>query len=138
MSSLPLLFETKVCVECKAHQPLNAFPHNARGEGYQLKCRTCQPRYRRGGRPELAKRRAWQRKNPEKRVAHKAVEYAIARGDLVRPKICETCGASGRIEADHRDYSNFLNVQWLCCGCHRVLARQRSPGGRRATVWKLA
>ncbi len=117
MSSLPLLFETKVCVGCEVHQPLNAFPRNARGGGYQLKCRTCQPRYRQGGKPERAAKRLWQRANKEKRIAHKAVEWAIERGELTK-KPCEYCGTTEKIHAHHDNYARLLNVMWLCAKHH--------------------
>lgn len=59
----------------------------------------------------------WNQKYPEKRYAHKAVEYAIKRGDLAR-KSCEVCGDE-RSHAHHDDYSKPLEVMWLCQPHHR-------------------
>jgi hypothetical protein len=63
---------------------------------------------------------------PEKYEARTAVAAALNRGDLVRPKICETCHGPGQpyadgrapIQAHHPDYSQPLDVEWLCRDCH--------------------
>lgn len=62
------------------------------------------------------KNKAWQDKHPEKRAAHKAVEYALKRGGLVKAT-CEVCAAE-RVEAHHIDYSKPLEVRWLCRSHH--------------------
>lgn len=58
----------------------------------------------------------WQVKNPEKRAAHKAVEWALKRGALVRG-CCVRCGAE-KAQAHHDDYSKPLEVMWLCRARH--------------------
>jgi len=57
--------------------------------------------------------------------AHNLVDKAVARGLLVRPDACETCGTSGEfkdgrsaIQAHHDDYNRPLSVRWLCQPCH--------------------
>lgn len=58
--------------------------------------------------------------DPEKRARHKARAWArkaIKRGHLVRQP-CEVCG-DARVEAHHDDYSQPLNVRWLCPSHHR-------------------
>ena len=70
--------------------------------------------------------RNWQKRNPEKRKAHRAVERALKTSKLVRPDVCEECGrydgwngqSLPRIEAHHLDYSKPLEVEWLCKECH--------------------
>lgn len=60
-----------------------------------------------------------------------AVERAVKRGQLVRPSVCEECGATPkRIEAAHYDYraENHLRIRWLCVSCHRKWDR---GAGRR-------
>lgn len=52
-------------------------------------------------------------------AAQQRVYYAVKDGRLVRPSACENCGAEGRIEAAHSDYSRPLDVRWLCRRCHR-------------------
>lgn len=58
------------------------------------------------------------RRDPIKIKARYLVERAVKNGDLVRTP-CEVCGAVGRIEAHHTDYSKPLQVQWLCPKHHR-------------------
>lgn len=67
-----------------------------------------------------------------KQQARIAVYLAIKSGRLMRPSTCDLCGrhkddpalirAKGNraqaIEADHLDYREPLNIQWLCSDCH--------------------
>lgn len=55
--------------------------------------------------------------SPARRRAYILVQSAMARGDLVR-RPCEICGKGG--EAHHDDYSEPLNVRWLCRSHHRL------------------
>lgn len=64
----------------------------------------------------------WREQNREKANAWSAVGNALIRGDLVKPTCCETCGVCNmRIHAHHEDYSQPLQVQWLCHECHMNL-----------------
>jgi len=54
----------------------------------------------------------WRRQNPEKYLAHVAVQRALASGDLERQS-CEICG-NPKVDAHHSDYDNPLDVRWLC------------------------
>ena len=56
--------------------------------------------------------RAWAKRNPEKRLAHSRVAHALENGSLVR-RPCEVCGVENS-HAHHEDYSNALEVRWLC------------------------
>lgn len=59
--------------------------------------------------------------------ARRAVRAAIKSGVLVRPDTCEKCGqiparrvdGYSQIQAHHPDYDKPLDVEWLCCKCHR-------------------
>jgi hypothetical protein len=62
----------------------------------------------------LRKTRAWRKRNPEKAKAHWTVENNLRAGKIVKPTTCSKCGAEGRIEAHHEDYSKPLEVVWLC------------------------
>lgn len=73
--------------------------------------------------------RTWRKRHPEKYEAHRLVNGALRRGDLVRPAICEACGrydgwngeplpGRGVIEAHHRDYTKPFDIEWLCRLCH--------------------
>ena len=76
-------------------------------------CRPCEKeRISRVPRAQINKsKREWDRRNSEKRAAHKAVELALLRGALTRLG-CEKCGE--RAHAHHDDYSKPLLVRWLC------------------------
>lgn len=69
--------------------------------------------------PEVRARRNEQMKAYAKRpdLAHKhharrAVRRAIERGELTRHQ-CEVCGST-KVDAHHDDYTQPLNVRWLC------------------------
>jgi hypothetical protein len=64
-------------------------------------------------------RRRFRREHPDKARAHNALNKAVQEGRLQRPAACQWCGAGGRIEGSHRDYSRPLEVLWLCVSCHR-------------------
>ena len=59
----------------------------------------------------------WRANHPEKRIAHQAVQTAIRNGSL-KKQPCEVCGTEVRIHAHHDDYTNVLNVNWLCHSHH--------------------
>lgn len=61
---------------------------------------------------------------PEVHAAHDAVETALRNGSLVRQP-CELCGAE-RVDAHHDDYSQPLQVRWLCRGHHLAHHRAKS------------
>ena len=61
--------------------------------------------------------RRYQQKFPEKRRAHKAVEWALLNGKLKREP-CGECGVQNA-HAHHADYSRPLEVRWLCPRCHK-------------------
>jgi len=125
----------KVCFKCSRLLPLPEFyRHPQMVDGHLNKCRDCArrdvQRHRELHREEL---RAWGRlryqngKQPPRRrrdrlEVKRQVEYAIKRGDLVKPTTCSACGyratAARQIHAHHPDYSKPLEVVWLCQPCH--------------------
>lgn len=58
----------------------------------------------------------YEKRNPEKVKARKAVDRAVRRGKLERLP-CEVCGDEA--QAHHDDYSKPLDVRWLCFRHHR-------------------
>jgi excisionase family DNA binding protein len=44
---------------------------------------------------------------------------ALCNGVLLRAGSCQECGAEGKIDGHHDDYSQPLEVRWLCHTCHR-------------------
>jgi hypothetical protein len=71
-----------------------------------------------------AKNRDYQKKNPQKRAAHKALEKALRLGEIIRAP-CIVCG-NPRAEGHHEDYARQLDVTWLCRTHH--LARHKETG----------
>jgi hypothetical protein len=72
----------------------------------------------------IAAQKRWDANNSERRkVIDKAkniVRRAIQSGRLVRPTVCEECGATNVMtEGAHADYQQPLLVRWLCRPCHR-------------------
>lgn len=90
----------------------------------------------------LASKKKWRRRNPraateektrrrkrhpEKNAAYRCVERAVLRGKLSKPAACPRCGREcepQRMHAHHEDYSQPLNVEWMCFACHRDLHRE--------------
>ena len=68
-------------------------------------------------------KKEWRERNPEKRIAHHAVENAVRNGTLVKQR-CAVCGAPGT-QAHHPDYSRPLDVIWLCPEHHGMANRER-------------
>jgi hypothetical protein len=61
----------------------------------------------------------YRKRHRDRDLAHKAVQTAIARGKLERG-LCEVCGEPNA-HAHHDDYSQRLNVRWLCKVHHETL-----------------
>jgi hypothetical protein len=64
------------------------------------------------------------------RYAHQILYRAIDRGEVVRADKCERCGGGEYVEGHHADYSEPLEVEWLCFPCHR----QHHVGERQAAA----
>jgi len=66
----------------------------------------------------------WERKkrslenNPIRLAAMKIYKYAVRHGKLVRGP-CAVCGTTEGIDGHHTDYTQPLNVVWLCKPHHR-------------------
>jgi hypothetical protein len=65
----------------------------------------------------------WRTNNPVKVTAHQIVSSAIRRGSLI-PCPCERCGCVVNVHAHHEDYTNPLDVIWLCSLCHGARHRE--------------
>ena len=53
-----------------------------------------------------------------KRRATNLINAGLASGRVVKPDRCEACGAEGRVDGHHDDYSDGYSVRWLCRRCH--------------------
>ena len=118
---------TKHCPRCKLTIPLDLF-YISRGKpsSYCKKCVKVKQQewatVNKQRRLELNK--AWASRNRErKQISQRAsniIYKAIAKGLITRLDACEACGKTATIEAAHHDYSQPLNVKWLCQSCHRA------------------
>ena len=132
----------KHCIRCGEAKPLaEFFRKKAARDGRHSYCRPCvaahgRQRYRErverepGYRERLrakskaryeARRGPWHQASADKRRARAAVNDAVRGGHIVPPDGCEECGhdfSEFRREAHHDDYSQPLNVVWLCGRCH--------------------
>jgi len=131
----------KTCKDCETPLPITEFyKHSAMGDGHLNKCKACVKarvtRHRDRNierireydvrRAKTPKRKAhlsrqsqkFRKECPEKYAAHCAVNNAVRDGRLNKPDACERCGAEIKLHGHHEDYSNILDVVWLCPACH--------------------
>jgi len=65
--------------------------------------------------------------NSEKVVARRKVRDALRKGEMKKPNKCSMCMVSGTVsEGHHYDYSEPLNVTWLCSPCHTKLHNEEN------------
>lgn len=131
----------KTCFKCNQTKPLSEFyRHKGMKDGHLGKCKKCatadvrrhrivserpreydRERYRENpARREAAARRGKKlyRAHPEKTRARTALGNALRDGKIQRPDKCEICQTETRLHGHHEDYSEPLNVEWLCPKCH--------------------
>ena len=62
----------------------------------------------------------WYYNNIEKVRAQSKLNWAVEKGEIKRPIICEDCGLEPDepLHGHHQDYSRSLEVIWLCHACH--------------------
>lgn len=83
-----------------------------------------------GQRFGISRQRVDQIVQPLKQAVRSVLAEAVARGTVIRPDNCQTCGKAGKIEGHHPDYSKPLDVMWLCPKCHRAEHREAYRGPR--------
>ena len=130
----------KACSTCGLVKPVSEFyRHVSSRNGLAAQCKACcnarMARWREGNREtsrvhsaasyrRCAQHRAeygrqYRQANREKRAAKSRVDYAVARGLMARPSMCESCGMDGRkLQAHHENYDKPMDVTWLCGPCH--------------------
>ncbi len=139
------------CTKCKLEKPVAQFQARPSRGPTALRswCNECcalelRESYRKDLDFSRARRRHYERANgrspdrkpqsyaldPAKHLAHAAVSRALQKGILVRPVCCERCGATGRVEGHHDDYTRQLDVLWLCTMCHRARHAELKAVGR--------
>lgn len=79
-----------------------------------------------------SRQREYQRREPEKTAARRALREAVEAGLVRRPPACEGCGEARPLHGHHRDYARPLVVVWLCAPCHgKEHARLRSEAASK-------
>lgn len=63
----------------------------------------------------------WQEEHPDRVRACEIISYAVKTGKINKPESCETCHRITRLSAHHKDYSEPLEVVWLCSSCHKLI-----------------
>lgn len=110
----------------------------------ERKCREARQRQETRG-YETTRKRDWRKRNPEatdriRRAGH-AVETAILKGTLVRPKSCSACGTNAAVEAHHhKGYAreHWLDVLWFCASYHPTADLiQRMPPWMRVRLARV-
>jgi alpha-beta hydrolase superfamily lysophospholipase len=128
----------KHCRMCKQTKPLSEFYFKGKVYGYSSRCKVClrsvQNKWREKN-PEYNKEYAADHRirvdpalrprfdAPEKVKARNTVAYAKKIGQLIPSPFCLLCWDVCTVEAHHQDYSNPLEVVWLCSPCHNVVDR---------------
>jgi hypothetical protein len=131
----------KACFKCGETKALSEFyRHKMMADGHLNKCKDCAKmdvrkhrsenesvreydRRRYYENPERRKHasdnaKKWNEKYPERYRAHYAVSNAVRDGRLKKMP-CEVCG-DDQVHAHHEDYSNPLDVVWLCPRHHAL------------------
>lgn len=149
-----VMMKTKCCSKCKIKKKLFEFSKDrSRKDGLYPQCKLCGIKYARqfyqtncagiaekhkkynqtpAGRKSQRKGSKKQReKFPERIEAHNAINHAIAAGKLERPSHCEDCRKKRFTDGHHESYEeiHWLDVNWLCIGCHKKLHRELLESG---------
>lgn len=70
---------------------------------------------------------AYKKRYPMVYASHIIVGNAIRRGKLTQASNCSVCNSTKKIEGHHDDYTQPLNVRWLCEDCHKEWHRHNKP-----------
>jgi hypothetical protein len=87
-------------------------------------------------RRKRARERRWREAHPQRVAIYEKARYqlrkALKSGALVRPEVCENCGIPGteKPQAAHDDYTQPLDVRWLCRNCHMIWDHDRPKTAR--------
>lgn len=135
----------KQCKQCGECKPITEFyKHPANSDGLLGQCKACVRErvrlHRRMNesvraydrlRAKTEKRKAlsaqnrvkWRAENEAAYKAQTAVGNALRDGKLHKEP-CAICATAQNVHAHHKDYSDPLNVTWLCAKCHARIHAQ--------------
>lgn len=144
---MPSVSKTKKCPRCKRTKPRSEFHKDKRAkDGFLYQCKDCNKKhalnhYHANKDERMAVIAAWQganlekvaeikrkskrlsyKKDPRKDKARAAAAYAERYGVLIRPSVCEGCGADEFLERHHYlgyEKEHWLDVEYLCKRCHK-------------------
>ncbi len=132
----------KVCFKCNIEKDITEYyKHPKMADGHLGKCKECNKRdvtlnrddkleyYRHYDKSRMTEERRlkvnlnnrlMKIKFPIKNKARYSLSNSIRDGLVIKPTICEHCKLPGKIHGHHWSYKeeNWLNVIWLCSGCH--------------------
>lgn len=138
-------YSLKQCFKCGEVKALSAFyKHKGMADGRVNKCKECNKKdvkgsrerniekvreydRKRGNRMPNSYQKEYRKRYPRKARARRMVAYHIKKGDL-RHMPCEVCGETENIHAHHDDYSQPLNVRWLCAAHHHQWHAENGEG----------
>jgi len=130
----------KECIKCNSIKNIKEFyKGKSYSDGYRSKCKNCIlqeckeyrmenkdkiKKYERSPNRALKRRERFKEeclKFPEKIIARRILRKAINKKQILKPSNCSICGSNMNIEGHHNDYSEPLNVIWLCVSCHKEI-----------------
>jgi rubredoxin len=141
------VMDKRTCRTCGEPKPLEEMTKNKKGlHGRAKVCKMCtatymrnwtktrdlyenKRRWRMGNRESVRESsRRWREKNIDKALVQQVLNAAVKKGTVIRPKKCSGCNGTCKPQGHHDDYSNPLDVRWLCPRCHRAHHNEVSNG----------
>ena len=108
-----------VCNVCNVPKTSNEFFRNSRNlRGFDHNCKRCETIRKTQSAWYKESHNQWAKINKHKVNARSAVARALRKNKLFKPKVCELCGNTVKLNAHHEDYNKPLVVIWLCTDCH--------------------
>jgi len=121
----------KHCDMCRRTHPRATFYKNrTKRDGLASTCKDCARKLlAKHQRTETYRRNVYEKTvryrlaHPDRYKAYASVNNGKRDGKVKGSDTCEHCGARGRTEGAHTDYSKPLDVIWLCKTCHCAFDR---------------
>jgi len=78
-------------------------------------------------------RKRYEKKHPGRKLVNGRLVKAIKAGLVVKPDVCQICGAPNPV-SHHHDYNKPFDVLWVCNSCHRNIHIQIDRGELPAVI----